>query len=464
MNHVSSLQLCVFLDDAIAGTPDAQTARHLAQCAMCRSRYEAWCHVDDSLRELLGQVPDEYAMEQRTSWVEIAVAAERKGLPAPEFAELRIPLDSPPPQARSRPAPMPPAVQGPPPEFIPSPGFAHLFAPQPPPVKAPAPDPRFAQVPPPAPDPRPVQAPPPAAPIAQAAPVPTLPPRPTIKRPVLQGHPAQPGPPAPPSAKPPANVTAIPVYPTQPGPPAPPEPVAVASAAPEPSPAERKQGYAKMPRAPRKGFAAFVTRPGVWVALALVAGLATALPMGVRRFGIPEIKFDFRPPKEREADVRKTAADADEGSDIQATPKKSHGSTSHAHATPKNEDPDASIIFDLPALEPEDGEPDPGAVEPAPKKGSAPANHGDAAETKGDRPMIAGEVRNAQGVPIEGARVYLTVPPRMVRTDRRGHFAILCPPGKRTLRIEAPGRAPVTRTLQLGRERLETRFTLDPAN
>ena len=52
----------------------------------------------------------------------------------------------------------------------------------------------------------------------------------------------------------------------------------------------------------------------------------------------------------------------------------------------------------------------------------------------------------------------------MVHTDGRGHFCIVCPPGTRTLRIEATGRAKVTRTLEVGRGRLETRFTLNAAN
>ena len=71
---------------------------------------------------------------------------------------------------------------------------------------------------------------------------------------------------------------------------------------------------------------------------------------------------------------------------------------------------------------------------------------------------------STKGVPIEGARVYLSSPSRMVRTDRLGRFCLSCPPGKRTVRIESAGRASMTRTLQLGRGRLETRFTLDAAN
>jgi hypothetical protein len=459
VNHLSSLQLCVFIDDALVGAPDNQAARHLAECAMCRARYEAWGHVDDSLRELLGQVPEEYAMEQRTTWVEIAVAAERKGLPAPEFAELRIPLDTPAhpaPQVFPAAAYPPPAgPQTPPPAssipgFIPSPGLAHLFAPPAPAPTAPAPTASAPRPPAPrafTPPPAPAGHLPKAGPAA-AAPPPTLPPRPTIKRPVLH---------TPPPAVP-ARGTAVPRTPA---------PVAVASAPPEPAPGGRNQthqGYAKMPRGPRKGFAGFVTRPALWIVLTLVAALGTGLPLGVKKFGIPEIKFDFRPPHAREADVHKAAAgDADER-DAEAVPKKPRSANPHVNTTPK-EEPDASIIFDLPALEPEDGEPDPGSDAPVPKRSTAATSRDDPAGSRGEKaPMICGDVRNAQGMAIEGARVFLAVPPRMVRTDRRGHFCIICPPGTRTLRIEAVGRAKVTRTLQVGRERLETRFTLDAAN
>src|SRR5262245_12640285 len=118
MRHVTALQLCAFLDDALVGSPDDQTARHLATCTPCRIRYELWCHVDDSVRDLLDQVPDEHALEQWSSWVEIAVTADRKGIPAPEFAALRLPLAPPAPALRAATAPAPPplrTVSAPPP-------------------------------------------------------------------------------------------------------------------------------------------------------------------------------------------------------------------------------------------------------------------------------------------------------------------------------------------------------------
>jgi hypothetical protein len=214
-----------------------------------------------------------------------------------------------------------------------------------------------------------------------------------------------------------------------------------------------------MPRAPRRGLAAFLFRPALWLTLAAAAALFAAVPLGVARFGIPEIKFGFHPAHEREADVKKAAADATTDREDDAEPARPKKSSSHASVKPA--DPDASVLFDLPALEPEDGEPDPATNEPAPKRSTQAAGH-DAPGRSG--PQLCGEVRNTQGQPIEGARVYLTSPSRMVRTDRQGRFCIACPTGKRTIRIEATGRAPVTRTVQLGRDRLETRFTLDAAN
>jgi len=414
VKHLTSLQLCAFLDDVLVGAPDDQTARHLAACAICRTRYESWCHVDDSLRELLGQDPDEHAMEQRMAWVEIAVAAERKGLPAPEFAELRIPLGhAPGPRTAAAAAPVAPAspreplmrpvLHAPPPQ---APGPEH-------PTTTPA-------------GPRPGPQPVPAAPHS-AAPVP-------------EAH------------RLPAREPVAAPYATR------------AGAASAPGPAAGPPGYARMPRRAPKGFAAFVSRPAVWLTLALVALLATALPLGVAKFGVPEITFGFHPSRARDSDVRKAAADAGTDRDDAAGPARPRKRAAHSSTTPENSatDPDASVIFDLPALEPEDGEPDSGASDPAPRN-SAPAADRDG-DARRDAPMICGEVRTTQGVPIEGARVTLTSPLRIVRTDRSGRFCVACPAGQRTIRIEATGRAPVTRTVQLGSRRLETRFKLDAAN
>jgi hypothetical protein len=445
MKHLSSLQLCAFLDDVLVGAPDDQTARHLALCEICRTRYEAWCHVDDSLRELLGLDPDEHAMEQRMAWVEIAVAAERKGLPAPEFAELRIPL--PPP------APASPPVQLFPPGRGPVPGAASRMVP-------PRTAVRGGQAPP------PIMAPPPAGPAPGPSSRTGAPatPREPIRRPVL--HVPLPPPPAraPRETGPgkPAPAPAAPRLPAR-------ETAALAASRATHGAAEtaadpaRQAGYARMPRPARRGFAAFVSRPAVWLTFAVVAALATALPLGVARFGMPQITFGVRPPHAQDADVKKAAADATTDRQQETEPSRPRKPAPHESAAPgdPSTQPDASVLFDLPALEPEDGEPDPGEATPAPKRSTPAADRG--SEGRGAS-MICGEVRSAQGTPIEGARVTLAAPTRTVRTDRQGHFCIPCPPGKRTLRIEAAGRATVTRTVQLGRDRLETRFTLDVSN
>jgi len=407
VKHLTSLQICAFLDDVLVGSPDDQTARHLATCAMCRSRYEAWCHVDDSLRELLGQTPDEHAMEQRTSWVEIAVSAERKGLPAPEFGELRIRLPvavSPAvPPARVLPVATP-ARSAAPPAVPPAPA-ANPALKRPPPHVGPELYPELPQMT--------------AAPAARTAPAPTR-----MLETVPVGDP---------------SATRAQPAPTNP------------------------QGYARMkPKRPRNGLAGAMSRPGAWLALLLVVALGAAARLGIERFGMPEIKFDRRPQHERDKSVRKAVVEAD--GEEQATPTKRGDrslSASSSRTSTAAEDPDASILFDLPALEPEDGEPDPALTPPS---RLAPAPDRDAGSSSSTKSSICGEVRTAKGTAIEGARVYLTSPARMVRTDRLGKFCLACPPGTRTVRVESAGRPPVTRTLKLGRERLETRFTLDPAN
>lgn len=387
MKHLSSLQLCAFLDDVLVGSPDDGTAQHIATCTICRARYEAWSHVDDSLRELLGQDPDEHAMEQRMSWVQIAVTAERKGLPVPEFAVLRIAL---PPQHTT-------------------------------PRMSPFPDPRS-------------HAAPPYEPIK----------RPVLNSPILE-------PPAPARR---ANIS---------NPPVPADPRATRQPAQTPVMAGAKTsalppGYARMPKPPRKGFAAFVSRPAFWIALALVAAIVAAVPLGVARFGIPVIRFGFKSGHEGDADVKPAVDEKNDRTDDAEPARK--GNTTSRKAGAK-EDPDASVLFDLPALEPEDGDPDAGATDAAPTRQDKPAYGG---TTRSSGPTLCGEVRNPAGQPVEGARVYLTSPPRMVRTDKSGRFCISCPQGKRTIRIEATGRAPVTRTVQMGSNKLETRFTLVPVN
>lgn len=78
-------------------------------------------------------------------------------------------------------------------------------------------------------------------------------------------------------------------------------------------------------------------------------------------------------------------------------------------------------------------------------------------------PLLCGEVLDVAGAPVEGARVVLVSPALTVRTDRRGRFCVACPAGMRTLRVEAEGHAPASRSVELSVGMLETRITLAPA-
>jgi hypothetical protein len=210
--------------------------------------------------------------------------------------------------------------------------------------------------------------------------------------------------------------------------------------------------------------------------LLLVVAFVAAFPLGI--FRIPKIRLAPHAVEELDSDVQSTAVHTPTKNEREVKPARSGKSTARgtassaapkASAGPEDLDtPDASILFDLPALEPEDGDPDPVVTPPnrlAPSEDAdgAPSEAGSTDRNR-DSPGICGEVRNTQGAPIEGALVYLASPARMVRTDRQGRFCVVCPPGARTLRIEALGRATLTRTLDLGNARLEARFTLDAAN
>jgi hypothetical protein len=86
-------------------------------------------------------------------------------------------------------------------------------------------------------------------------------------------------------------------------------------------------------------------------------------------------------------------------------------------------------------------------------------------EPEGDEqwPLLCGEVTDSEGHPVEGARVQLLSFSLTVRTDRRGHFCVACPPGVRALRVEASGFPVVNRTVELSGELVETRIALPPA-
>ncbi len=81
-------------------------------------------------------------------------------------------------------------------------------------------------------------------------------------------------------------------------------------------------------------------------------------------------------------------------------------------------------------------------------------------ESEEDWPLLCGTVLDAVGAPVEGARVVLAANALSVRTDRRGRFCVACPPGSQTVRVEATGREPVSRSVELTTGMTEIRFSL----
>jgi len=99
-------------------------------------------------------------------------------------------------------------------------------------------------------------------------------------------------------------------------------------------------------------------------------------------------------------------------------------------------------------------------VQSAPEPVRRPAPVASEPESDETWPLLCGEVLQADGTPVEGARVQLVAPALAVRTDRRGRFCIACPAGTRAFRIEVAGRPVATRTVELSGTTFETRVTL----
>jgi hypothetical protein len=97
------------------------------------------------------------------------------------------------------------------------------------------------------------------------------------------------------------------------------------------------------------------------------------------------------------------------------------------------------------------GNPNPSGAAPepvAPAEGEAPW------------PLLCGEVISYTGQPVEGATVQLASPSLTVRTDKRGRFCLSCPPGTRVLRVEHAAFEPVSRSVPLAGQTVETKIWL----
>jgi hypothetical protein len=86
----------------------------------------------------------------------------------------------------------------------------------------------------------------------------------------------------------------------------------------------------------------------------------------------------------------------------------------------------------------------------------------DAADDDKEWPLLCGQVVDASGNPVGGARVELEAPQLTVSTDAKGRFCVACPPGNRTVRIDAPGRGRATTVVALKGSLFEMRIELKP--
>jgi anti-sigma factor RsiW len=239
MRHVSVQQLSAFVDGALSGVSRELVTRHLATCGACRDRHQRWRESGETLQRALSWMPDERLLDDWSARIELAITAERKGLPVPGFSSaLPPPVASVGPPASAPPAPAPTsrASSGhtPLPMARPARAAAPSRAPSghtPLPMARPAQP--FASAKPPAPAPvarahvTPPPTTPPPAPPAQVVVQPTpLPPPPVYVQPPppVQVHVPPPPPPPPVQVQvppPPAPAPPVQVFVTPPAPPAP---------------------------------------------------------------------------------------------------------------------------------------------------------------------------------------------------------------------------------------------------
>jgi hypothetical protein len=77
-----------------------------------------------------------------------------------------------------------------------------------------------------------------------------------------------------------------------------------------------------------------------------------------------------------------------------------------------------------------------------------------------DWPLLCGQVEDAAGQPVAGARVSLARISFAMRTDARGRFCLSAPAGAQSLLIEAPGFAPRTQPVTFAAAAPELRIRL----
>ncbi len=459
MRHVSVQQISAYVDSALTGVSRELVTRHLAACASCRERHAAWRKQDEALRRVLSWEPDERTLEEWSSRVELAITAERKGLPAPEFSALQHP------------------------------------------VLAPRPEPRVGQVQEVVSHARPQQAPPEPPEPAREAPGEAR----------VAGASAQIEDAATALAHIAMSVSAR-VH--DPGPPSEPVPPPVAERVrPEPavaSAATRARTVQPTRRPPRRSHRVLVACATMLLGVIIASPFlpeVIRIPLPERWLPrLPRVEFVRQgdspaahgPVTPRDAPVSpasrspvgaervpdapltaqaETLAIAARGADVieplVAEPPMEPATAPVPGAAMESQQKRAQLGS---AASPEPtGRENPGTMVPvrvkttvqlAPAARREPPPAANArAEPEADEawPLLCGEVLDDAGAPVEGARVVLVSPALTVRTDRRGRFCVACPAGVRTLRVEAEGHAPASRSVELSLGMIETRITLAPA-
>jgi len=447
VRHATIQQLSAFLDGALTGVSRDLVTRHLAGCTSCRERHAMWRIHDEVLQRVLAWEPDERILEECSNRVELALTAERKGVPGPAFVSLLESAAGAAPSAT--PAPSPAAARAFP---LPARAFplpAREVRPTPPDMPSPAHETPPAQS-------RPAESQPavPLLPMA-ATPAPAF----TLEARVPAALPLE----REPEALAPAPATAPPVPDPLPAPRAaasPPaqRPVHVTTLSvtrPEPDAAGTRLP-AKLVRERRESVER--TRRYRWV-IALLAVLVAALVTSPFLPEVIQIPLPERwlPRLPRVEFVRHASAPAPAPPVAQAP-----AAQSAAHAPTEGQ-----LVRRPPTHVPVTAS-DPVTIVPVGVRTrdsvATAATSRPAADSASEArwPLLCGVVLSEKGGPLEGARITFASPPLTAVTDTEGRFCIACPAGRHTLRVDARGHGGVARAVDIEGDIVEVRITLSP--
>ena len=92
-----------------------------------------------------------------------------------------------------------------------------------------------------------------------------------------------------------------------------------------------------------------------------------------------------------------------------------------------------------------------------------PAERAAAPAGQADWPLLCGQVVDAQGEPVAGARVTLARISFTLLADPQGRFCLSAPAGSQELRVEAPGYAARTEPATFAKDAPELRVRMQAA-